>query len=325
MACLRSAGLLTLAALIPMTASLAADLKMVKAVSDHFEVYTTQDEAMATAALEHFETARAYLIKQTGGDQFQKPVRIVGYKSNNEFRSHLPASIEAEHAFSKITGDSATIVIDTLKPQTYEYAMREYVNLLFARAAPQMPYWLRMGFREFYCTMRTENGELRIGEEPYMEKRVTPAGADPNSLTMLFGLRASAAWGDSAEAVRTENKLIALGGLDSTLSTGVDVNYRLMAMHLIRLLMLDKAYSPKFGAFVSALAQGADTTATLKSIYGESLADLTVHVRLEWVQASHPVVTLKFALPNPVKPQISQLAGEDAAEFIAEIKARKSE
>jgi hypothetical protein len=322
---LRHAILLTLAGILPVTTSFAADFRLLNVASDHFDLYTTDTEAVARAALEHFETVRAYLIRSTGGvDQFQKPVRLVSYKSNNEFRSHLPASIEAEHAFSKINGDAATIVIDVLKKETYEYAQREYVNLLYARAAPKMPYWLRMGFREFYCTIRTGNGEILIGEDPHMETRPTGgAQVGVTGLSLLFQLRAAAAWGDTAEAVHADNKMIALGGIDSTMGVGVDPAYRLMALHLIRLLMFDKDYSPKFGEFTSTLANGADTTATIKSVYGQTLEDLAVHLRLEWVQPSHPIRTIKFALPNPIEPRISHLSPEDSAEFVNEIKSRK--
>jgi hypothetical protein len=117
--------------------------------------------------------------------------------------------------------------------------------------------------------------------------------------------------------------MIALGGIDSTMSVGVDPSYRLMTLHLVRLLMFDKDYSPKFGEFAGALANGADTTATFKSVYGQTLEDLAVHLRLEWVQASHPIRSLKFALPNPLEPRISHLSPEDSAEFVNEIKSRK--
>src|ERR1035441_3384257 len=171
---------LAMAVVLSAATSRAAAPAFLNAVSDHFNLYTTDNEADARAALDHFETARAYLLRLFGGvDQFKNPVRIVGYKSNSEYRSHLPASIEAEHAFSKVNGEDVTIVVDGLKPAAYEYALREYVNLLIVRGAPKMPYWLRMGFRELYCTMKTENGTVHIGEDPYVEKR--PSLAAPTT------------------------------------------------------------------------------------------------------------------------------------------------
>lgn len=321
MTCLRTAVLLVLAGLLP--AANAAAPAFLNAASDHFDLYTTDTEAAARAALDHFETARLFLIRRVGGvDPFPQSVRIVGFRSNNEYRSHMP-NIEAEHAFSKINGDAVTIEVDTLKPTAYEYAMREYVNLLVARAAPNIPYWLRMGFRELYSTMKTGNGEIRVGEDPYMEKRASLGEPSTTFLTLLFGLTAGSTWGDSAEAVHASNKFIALGGLDSTLSVGVDPSYRLTALHLTRMLMFDKNYSPKFNAFVSALTGGADTIAALKTVYGQSLADVVTVLRLEMIGASHPAWTVKLALPGELNPRIAHISVEDSAALIAEIKSRK--
>ena len=47
-----STVVLGLASLLPLANSFAADPKLVKAVSDHFEIYTTDNEASAKAALE---------------------------------------------------------------------------------------------------------------------------------------------------------------------------------------------------------------------------------------------------------------------------------
>ena len=315
---------LALAAFLSVATSRAAAPAFLNAVSDHFNLYTTDNEAAARAALDHFETARAYLLRLFGGaDQFKNPVRIVGYKSNNEYRSHLPASIEAEHAFSKVNGEDVTIVVDGLKPAAYQYAFREYVNLLLARAAPNMPYWLRMGFRELYCTLNTGDGAVHVGEDPYMEKRPSLAEPSTSSLTLLFGLGAGSAWGDSAEAAHASSKFIALGGIDDTMGVGVDPSYRLTALHLTRMLMFDKAYNPKFNAFVNAVKGGADTTATFKTVYEQSLADVIVALRLEMVQPSHPALTVKFALPAELNPRIGHLSAAASDDLISEIKSRK--
>jgi hypothetical protein len=315
---------LALAALLSAAASHAAGPAFLNAVSDHFDLYTTDNEAAARAALDHFETARAYVLRLFGGaDQFKNPVRLIGYKSNSEYRSHLPASIEAEHAFSKINGEDVTIVVDGLKPESYQYALREYVNLLILRAAPGMPYWLRMGFRELYCTLKTGDGSVHIGEDPAMERRVDLAEPTTTFLTLLFGLNAGSAWGDSAEAAHAASKFIALGGIDNTMGVGVDHSYRLTALHLTRMMMFDKAYNPKFNAFVNAVKGGADTTATFKSVYGQSLADLIVALRYEMVQASHPALTVKFSLPAAVSPRITHLSAGASDDLISEIKSRK--
>ena len=283
---------------------------MTQAVSDHFEIYTTLDAAAAKAAAVHFEAARAFLLKSfNSADPFPQAVQIVAYKSSGEFRSHLPARVESEHGYSKIDGDSISIVVDGFK--TYEYGVREYVNILLARTAPQLPYWLRMGMREFYCTLETKPDQIVLGREPFMGQRPDESAAKSvdatTFLSLLFGLKPGDGWGDSADAVRSRGKYIALGGFDSTLHAPLDISYRIAALHLVRLLMLNPTYSPKFGAFVSALAGGAASTAALNDVYGQSLADLATNLSLERARPSHAVVTLKSPSPVMAEPKIGQV------------------
>jgi hypothetical protein len=297
---------------------------MTKAVSEHFEVYTTLDEAAAKAALTHFESARAYLLKSFGSaDPFPQAVRIVAYKSSGEFRSNLPGRVESEHAFSKIDGDSVTIVVDGFK--TYEYGMREYANLMLARNAPGLPYWLRMGLRDMYSTLGTGPGQIVLGREPFMGQRPdqSAAAGGANFLSVLFGLKPGDGWGDSAEAVRARNKYISLGGFDNTMRNPLGIEYRTEALRLVRLLMFDKTYSPKFGALVGALADGKDTTATIKEVYGQSLAELATNLNVDAARPSHPVATLKVQSPQLAEPKASQFSAAETAALVAEIKSAK--
>ncbi len=128
--------LLAMVSLIPIAVSSAAQIKLVKAASDHFEIYTTDNEAAAKAALEHFEIARAYLLQSTNSQDPFKTVRIFGFKSHGDFGSSLPKGVAAEHAFSRGGEDSALILMDGIGKEGYEYGMKEYVDLLFERVAP---------------------------------------------------------------------------------------------------------------------------------------------------------------------------------------------
>ena len=69
--------LLTITALLPTARFLRRPEESVEGRSDHFEIYTTDNEATAKAAIEHFETARAYLMARfSTDDPFETPVRI---------------------------------------------------------------------------------------------------------------------------------------------------------------------------------------------------------------------------------------------------------
>ena len=179
---------LALASLLPLASSFAADTRLVKAVSDHFEVYTTDNEAAAKAALTHFEMVRAYLLKAIHSqDPFRNPVRIVGFKSLGEFSPYRPRNVESEKAFALSDAEHMTIVLAGLKKEFYEYGVREYVTELLGRAAPKMPYWLKLGFSELYCTLHMENGQLMLGSSPNRDFH-SVTSPDLLNMSVMFSL-----------------------------------------------------------------------------------------------------------------------------------------
>jgi hypothetical protein len=319
-----------MASLMPAAVCSAAQTKLLKVASDHFEVYTTDNEAAAKAAIEHFETARAYLLKSTNSqDPFNKPVRIFGFKSHADFASSLPKGVAAENAYSGSDEGGAFILMDGINKDTYEYGMRQYVDLLFVRVAPKMPFWLRLGFAQLYATMRTGNGAVVIGTEPHVSYR---AGSSPtlsaSTMSLVMGLKpGDVAGGDkqaSAFAASNNNSALPQGtqGMD-TIAEGLTQDYSRTALHLVRMLMFSKTYGPKFGAFVGAVAEGANSASTFNSVYGQSMTGLAQDLAMDWKQPSHPVLTLKFEMANPVEPRTTQLSADESAAVLTQIKNSK--
>ena len=315
---------MALASLLPLASCFAADIKLVKAVSDHFELYTTENEAAAKAALEHFETVRAYLLKATNAqDPFAAPVRIVGFKSFGEFSSYNIKRDPGAKAFSEAGPARATIVMSGLKKEMYEYGVREYATLLLDRTAPKLPYWLKLGFSELYCTLRVENGQLMLGASPARDFR---SSTSPDfNMSTLISLQAGSHGNKGAADFYSSAPNPALGKQDSmgSIEASQTVDYPVLAWQLTHMLMFKKEYGSKFGAFVGALANGEDSVAVLGRIYGQSLAGLQQDLILYIKMASHIVVGLKFQLEKPVTPQVSQLSPGDSAPILAEIKAAK--
>src|SRR5450755_3878109 len=137
---------LALSSLIPLASSFAADTNMVKAASDHFELYTTENDDAANAALTHFETVRSYVLHAFHAkDPFETSVRLVGFKSAGEYEPYSRSIDPTSKAFTEVGANRVTIVMSTLRKEDYQYGVREYVMAFLLKLAPTMPYWLRTG------------------------------------------------------------------------------------------------------------------------------------------------------------------------------------
>ena len=315
---------LALAGALPLASAFGAETKMVKAVSDHFELYTTDNEALAKPALEHFETVRAYLLKATNAqDPFAAPVRIVGFKSLGEFSGYSTKHDPGAKAFSTAGPEHVTIVMAGLKKECTEYGVREYVSLLLDRTAPKLPYWLKMGFGELYCTLHMESGQLMLGASPMREYRSTTS-PDFN-MDMLITLQAGSHGNKGAADInsRAPNAAVAKTDTMSSLESSLTVNYPVLTWQLTHMLMFKKEYGSKFGAFVGALSNGEGSVAALGQIYNESLEALKQDLLLYMRMGSHAVAGLKFQLDKPPASQVSQLSPADSAAVLAELKSAK--
>jgi hypothetical protein len=321
-----------LASLLPLASSFAADPKLVKAVSEHFELYATDNEGAAKAALSHFETVRAYLLRAFHcEDPFAAPVRIVGFKSAGEYAPYIPRNgALGGKAFSEVSPEAqrVTIVMSSLKPEAYQYGVREYVTLLLNRAAPKLPYWLKLGFSELYCTLHADNGQLMIGSSPTREFH-SAISTDFN-MEVMFSLNGGVTRDKGSVDFYTQAPTSGIGaaslgsaGKMSSLESNETVDYPVVLWQLTHMLMFKKEYGSKFGAFVGAVSSGEDTTAAVQRVLGQSLVGLKQDLILYIKMPAHAVAGINFQLDKPVTPQAGQLSAGDSALVLAELKAAK--
>jgi hypothetical protein len=315
---------LALASLFPLAISFAADTRMVKAVSGHFELYTTDNDAAAKAALTHFETVRGYVLHAFhANDPFGAPVRLVGFKSAGEYEPYNPKNSDlASKAFSKAGAERLTIVMATLRKEDYQYGVREYVTAFLDKVAPTMPYWLRSGFAELYCTVREENGRMKFGSEPAREfQSMISRDFD---MELMFSLNGGIRRNKGALDFYAESSQ---GGVPNA-KVGADmanqqatstVDYPVLLWQLTHMLMFKKEYSPKFGAFVAAACE-QKTDAAVEQVYGQSLAGLKQDLLLYIKMPAHAVLSTNFQLDKPVTPQVSQLSAADSGTVLADLK-----
>jgi hypothetical protein len=322
-----SAMTLALASLIPLASSFAADTKLVKAVSDHFELYTTDNDAAAKAALTHFETVRAYLLKSLhAADPFTVPVQIFGFKSTADYESHVPKSGDlTSEAFSATAADRVVIGMSGVKKEDYQFGVREYATQLLGRLDPKMPYWLKLGLSELYSTLRPEEGMIVMGEQPTRSFH-TQVSSDLD-MQVMFALNGGISRNKGAADFYAETSQTAIanskqGATMANLEATTTVDYPVVLWQLTHMLMFKKEYSPKFGAFVGAL-NDQNTDSAIQQVLGQSLAGLKYDLLLYIKMPSHEVLHVKFQLDKPVTPQVSQLNAADSAAVLAELKAAK--
>ena len=318
-----------LASLLFPASSFSAETKLVKAVSPHFELYTTDNDAAAKDAITHFETVRGYLLKSFHTDDpFAAPVRIVTFKSDGEYGPYVPRNADpAAKAFATDKPPRVTIVISSAKKEAYQYGAREYVSMMLARVAPKMPYWLRLGFSELYCTLRLDNGTLVMGSSPAREFH--------SAISMDFNMETMFALKGGEDRYKGAADFYAQPGTDTlgrssfggstmaTLESTLGVDYPAILWQLTHMLMFQKPYSQKFGAFVSAVAGGGDTAVAVQQVLGQSLVGLKEDLALYIKMPAHAVTRLTYKLDEPMAPQVSQLNPAESALILADLKAAK--
>ncbi|HUP02438.1 MAG TPA: hypothetical protein VMU19_00520 [Bryobacteraceae bacterium] len=319
---------LTLASLLFPASSFSAETKLLKAVSDHFELYTTDNEGAAKAALDHFESVRQFMLSSLHApDPFPQPVRLVAFKSGGDFFSYTPRDVDpGRRAFSESNASTTTILLSSTKKEAYEYGVREYVSLLFSKLAPQLPYWFNLGLSELYSTLRVENGRMSLGISPARDFHST---VWPDfDMGVMFRLNGGVSWNKGsadfyAETAQSGVPNSKAGARMADLESTTTVDYPAVLWQLTHMLMFDKKYATKFGAFMGALGAGQETTAAVQHILGQSLQGLKEDLVLYAKQPAHAVLSRPFQLEKPIAPQISQLSGAESALVLADLKAVK--
>ncbi|HUP02437.1 MAG TPA: hypothetical protein VMU19_00515 [Bryobacteraceae bacterium] len=321
----------------------AAETKLVKAVSDHFELYTTDNETAAKDALAHFESVRAYLLSSIHSeDPFAQPVRLVAFKSGGEFTPYIPRNGDlAARAFSETAAGRTTIVLSSCKKEAYEYGVREYAMLLFAKTAPKMPFWLRYGFSQFYGSLHMDNGQMVMGSPPARDFRGSISfdfdmgvmfrlnggiTQDKGSADFYSENPSSRVTGSSSSSSSSSSTLpsqVERGAAMANMESTTTVDYPDILWTLTHMLMFQKPYSQKFGAFVGAVAGGQDTPAAVEQVLGESLSALKQDLVLYLKLPAHATIRRPFQLEKPLAPQVSQLSGAESALVLAELKAAR--
>ncbi len=217
-----------------LAAAVTCRAEWVRLVSPHFELYTSAAQAAGADAIRYFEWVRVFFVRASPlRNTTNKPVRIVLFRSAEEYRPYSPSA--ANIAYYAQTHRRDYIVMQDERAGRDPVAIHEFTHLMIAQQGWNLPVWLGEGWADVNSTLR------RTGPEKVLIGDLIPG---------------------RVETLR-RNRWIPLATLTSaTESSPLYTGPRAQMFYaeswaLAHMLYLSPNYGPGFGPFVLALARGA--------------------------------------------------------------------
>lgn len=338
--CLLTVTLLTL---LPCERLAAADAKWLHLGSAHFDLYTSESESDAKAALVHLETTRAYFLATTRfHDPAGKTVRIVAFRADADYSKYKPDEIRTSRAYGLAGVGQPTIVVAGLKPEVWEQIFREYAQLVLDDSAPTLPYWFRSGLAAVYSTVKPSDAGMILGSAPRSNFRAGQVG--DVDLQLLFSVNREALLASREKgandfyAATTDTganngqqalsgsrdpngaAATALNGVQSSLSQSQD--FARSARVLVHMLMFQQDYRSKFGLFMRTLAAGGETGSAFSAAYGAPISKIAADLNIYAKQTGVIVVTMPFKAEKPASPDVKPVAKEELDRILGDLGKR---
>ena len=241
--------LLAFAVMPAPAASGASGPSWIYAASPNFELITTESAGRARDALVRFEQIRAFFVQASKSLRLPSyPVRIVAFRSENEYRVYNP--IQGSMAYYQPGVHHDTIVMKSLESEAYPVAVHEFVHLVLHNSKAQAPLWLNEGLAELYSTLKPAGrNNLLVGD------------MIPGRLAALSRLK----------LVELETLLsVDMNWLSKASRDDMGAFYA-QSWALTHMLALSDGYRAKFSLFLSQVFAGAEAGAALQSVFGRTL------------------------------------------------------
>ncbi len=243
----------------------------------HFEVYTTEPEARARAAILHFEQVRSFFLQASPfGKALDAPVRIVAFSSAGQYDPYRMN--DASDAFYTRDEKRDYIVMQDLDPEHYHYAVHEYTHLVIAHSGLKIPLWMNEGWADLNSTLKPKGSKAMVGD-------------------MIPGRR---------DAL-TRGGWIPLAELDKVNQSSPMYSERNQASvfyaeswAFMHMLFLAPEYRKQFDAFVGATAAGKSIADVCQEVLGKPVttvqADLEEYLRRDKLYGA--VFPIKLTVPD---------------------------
>ncbi len=154
-----------LALLLPFCAPLllsAKDPAWLKLRSEHFEIYSAENEKQSRGVLEHLERVRkAYELLTNAKMPAGERARVVLFRNEKEYREYAPDSLSSAHYLGE--RDRDYIVLADLDSRTQTVLNHEYFHLFSHHAQFRLPVWLEEGLADLYSTLKITDKDVTYG------------------------------------------------------------------------------------------------------------------------------------------------------------------
>lgn len=254
--------------------------------TSHFEMYTTNGEKQAAQALETFEQVR-YFFEQASHSKTvaDTPVRIVAFKSENEYKPYRPN--QGTFAYYQRGRKCDYIVMQDIGPEHHQAAVHEYTHLVVEHLGLSFPIWLNEGIADLYSSLEPHGEQAMVGR-PLPERITTLAQQRWIDLSTVFAV-------DRNSPYYSESEKMSIFYAESWLLT--------------HMLMLGDEYSSNFVKFLTAVSSGKSSAEALQLVYGKTVkqveADLKSYQQRTTVRGS--VFNIKLE-KSDLEPRIADLS-----------------
>lgn len=247
--------------------------KWIGLATPNFELYTTNDVALANEALGHFEAIHSFFAEAgllTGVPHGR--VQIIAFASDQEYKRY--SANPGAFAYYQRTRKGDYIVMRDLAPEHYEISMHEYTHYVFQHSGLTLPLWVNEGLADLYSSVESQRGRALLGKAPSgrLYALQTRPWIDLNS---LFSVAHGSPYYSQAEKMQT---------------------FYAESWGLIHMLALSNSYAPQFRRFLDVLSNGTSASQGLQDLYHKSVGQVTVDLEEYVKQRQLPALLLNIDL-----------------------------
>ena len=271
---------------------LRGEPKWIRMQSPNFEVLSSAGERETRNTLNYFEQVREFFLKFNGhAPKEPAPVTIVIFGSEKEYEPYSLNKLALAYFLPR--RDRDYIVMGRTGELAEQVATHEYTHLIAEHAGLHYPPWLNEGLAELFSTFTIMNGSIAIGDP--IPNRILALREDswvPLS-TIMAADHDSPYYNEAGKA-------------------GSLYNEGWAAVHFIG---TTKEYRPKFSAYLTAVANGADSAEAIQTVYGKSLSTFESELRGYIGQGAFNHLIAKIEIDRTKK----EVAAEAASPFDVKI------
>jgi tetratricopeptide (TPR) repeat protein len=254
--------------------------------TSHFEMYTTNGEKQAIAALQRFEQVRYFFLQRsTRKTAPDVRVRIIAFSSEQEYKPFRRNA--GTFAYYQRSRERDYIVMQDIQSDHYDAAVHEYTHLIAEHAKLNLPVWLNEGIAELYSSLESRGDRAMVGR-PIPGSLFVLARQPWIDWNVLFGVDHNSPYYNDRERMQV---------------------FYAQSWALTHMLSLGAPYAPQFSKFVTAISGGMTTFDALEKIYGKSIGDIdkALHAYVRQATVSAALFDIKLG-KSELEPQIAELS-----------------